>query len=1387
MLVVKPYCFALALFAVQIVGAATSNCTSWSNRFQTDLEGVCVCSEATCDTIYNGHLYLSGTEAGVFSTSKAGDRLTFSTVEMETAANDAADFTIDTTTTYQSIIGFGGAFTDASAINTYLLDSGLQDILVDAYFGDDGLQYTIGRIPIGSTDFSLTIYSYNDVEGDLAMDNFSIDMDKAKKIPFIQRAMSTSSRGMKLYASSWAPPAWMTTENTTINCAVQGYPGGEYWKALALYYSKFVTAYENEGVPIWAITTQNEPTEQFAFKYWQSLRFNVTTERDFIKRDLGPQMKADHPDLKVIMMDDQKDLLLDWDATLLDEDSAQYVSGAGVHWYKNLDFLVDTAGNFDDLTTFHESYPDLFILATEACEGYLLDGIVTGAGPTLQNPTFAWQRAQIYARDIIGDLAHYASGWTDWNLVLNTTGGPSWVDNLVDSPILIDEEGGAEFYKQPMFYAMGHFSKFLPPDSVRVDLTASTSASSTLTKVDRVAFLTPDNQVVFVLSNRDSSAHNITVSLSSQHLSTSVTLGALSIKTIIIGEIEGNTTDAPSTTQDIEGVCVCNATTCDTISTEYLFLSNREAGLFQTSKAGDRLAYSTLDLDDSSDNAADLIIDSTTTYQEIIGFGGAFTDAAAINIYLMDTAVQQLILDAYFSDTGLQYSLGRIPIASTDFSEYVYSYNPSVDDFEMTNFSIDVDKSPLSNKLDLIQRALNKTTSASRNLTFFASSWAPPLWMTTSNTTLNCEMNGYPGGEYWEALALYCSKFIDAYEAEGVPIWGLTTQNEPMKQELATKFWQSLRFNTSTERDFIKRDLGPLMKENHPDLKIIILDDQKDLLLDWNASLLDEEARSYVSGVGVHWYKNLDFAFGTSGDFDDLATFYAEYPDIFILATEACEGSLVKGLGTGVGTNLFDYSNTTWQRGENYARDIINDLASYASGWTDWNLVLNTTGGPNWADNQVDAPILVDEEGGTEFYKQPMYYVMGHFSKFLVPGSVQVALKVNSDASSTLEDIDRVAFLTPDDQLVVVLSNRDSKEKNIRMSLSAEERALTVVLPANAVQTVLFPAFGDESQSSEASSTSSARVDMQESEPGAIDIVDEFVPHLTLFLDFIMRTANSYIAAMLAAAAVSTTAAHRMHHAHAMRGLQMDMGSMDMGSMDMTSTSTESSSTMSTHSSMDMASMDMSSSSITSDEDFTCPVCGMSTKDMGYDNDNHISFAHGQTIYTCGMAARSFDDYSFDLTDTSYLAANVAEFIINSTDASAYAKCEDSCDECANGIMDPVTGDEITTDNYQYVCLNNGQKIYFASTDSKAEYLNNVNSEPRYLVDTIICENEACSDAKNITVLSAAAQAFVPDLSSSSSTGSTAASGSSAAVSVNSPAGLSVAVVTVLAAIAAMV
>ncbi|CAH0517327.1 unnamed protein product [Peronospora belbahrii] len=172
--------------------------------------------------------------------------------------------------------------------------------------------------------------------------------------------------------------------------------------------------------------------------------------------------------------------------------------------------------------------------------------------------------------------------------------------------------------------------------------------------------------------------------------------------------------------------------------------------------------------------------------------------------------------------------------------------------------------------------------------------------------------------------------------------------------------------------------------------------------------------------------------------------------------------------------------------------------------------------------------------------------------------------------------------------------------------------------------------------------------------------------------------------------------------------------------------------------------------------DYTCPVCGMSTLESGYDNANYVTMMNGQKIYSCGMAPRPFPNYDSDLTDTAYLAANMAEFIVNPTDADAYVKCTNDCRECSDNISDPVSGDAITTANYVYVCLKNGQKIYFASQDNRNSYLTRVNTEPRYLVDSVICSGSACTDAKTITTLSLAAQSFVADNPPASASGTTA-------------------------------
>lgn len=520
---------------------ATAVCSSWSSLYQDTLEGVCVCNETQCDSVGHDYKTLTAGQVGVYTTAKDGQRLTYTVANIDESPKDNPTYSIEVETQHQTMIGFGGGFTDSAAINVYKLSSKLQQLVLEQYFSDTGLEYTLGRIPIGSSDFSTSEYSYNDVVDDFEMKHFSIDVDKvpnSHKIEMIQRALNMTSREIKMFASSWAPPTWMTNENRTIDCTLKGSPGEKYWEAMALYYSKFLDAYAKEGIDFWAMTVQNEPAKNaLVTPQWQTLRLTAEEERDFIKLDLGPLMAKNYPNLKLIAGDDQKPGILDRAAPFEDPDTIKYLSGLGVHWYRNLDFMLPLAGDFKKLSDFAEQYPSMFILGTEACEGYLPSNLLgTGKGPSLDDPDKAWKRAENYARDIIEDMNNMAAGWVDWNLVLDTDGGPNWAKNFVDAPILVDEQNGAEFYKQPMFYIMGHFSKFIPPNSKRIEF----PKTETLSDFHRCAFVTPDNQIVMQFLNRDSD--EVTISVKQTDSSTfTLTLPGHSMQTVILPASEDTT------------------------------------------------------------------------------------------------------------------------------------------------------------------------------------------------------------------------------------------------------------------------------------------------------------------------------------------------------------------------------------------------------------------------------------------------------------------------------------------------------------------------------------------------------------------------------------------------------------------------------------------------------------------------------------------------------------------------------------------------------------------------------------------------------------------------------------------------------------------------------
>lgn len=383
-------------------------------------------------------------------------------------------------------------------------------------------------------------------------------------------------------------------------------------------------------------------------------------------------------------------------------------------------------------------------------------------------------------------------------------------------------------------------------------------------------------------------------------------------------------------------------------------------------------------------------VETQTKYQEIIGFGGAFTESAAFVVAHMSPEKRAEMIAAYFEPgAGIGYSVCRTHMNSCDFSLGNYSCDDVAGDYELRHFTIDRDRRYL---IPFIKSALEVKGEPFK---LFISPWSPPGWMKT-----NHQMNqgGQLRDDCKEAWALFFAKFIKAYETEaGIPVWGLTVQNEPD----VTQTWDSCRYSGAAERDFVRDYLGPgLQREGLGDKKIIVWDHNRDLLYERAREILtDPRAAQYVWGIGFHWYSGTDF--------ENVARTHQAFPAQKLLLTEGCWEDGVK-LGQ-------------WDRGERYGHHIIGDLSHWANGWVDWNMVLDPTGGPNHAGNLCDAPIIADPVTDAVHY-QSSYYYLGHFSKFIQPGAYRVASHCSEDRLET------AAFENPDGSVVTIVLNRSDRE-----------------------------------------------------------------------------------------------------------------------------------------------------------------------------------------------------------------------------------------------------------------------------------------------------------------------------------------------------------------------
>ena len=474
--------------------------------------------------------------------------------------------------------------------------------------------------------------------------------------------------------------------------------------------------------------------------------------------------------------------------------------------------------------------------------------------------------------------------------------------------------------------------------------------------------------------------------------------------------------------------CVCNQTYCDTINTKIPVPLN-SVSVFTSTKSGQRFKFSIKSLkpigEIGKSDELELLIDKSSKFQPIKGFGGALTDSASINIKSLSETTQEMLLQSYFGEYGIEYNMIRIPMASCDYSTRQYTYLDTKDDFNLTTFALA--KEDTDYKIPLINIIKNITQ---RKISFYGTPWTAPAWMKTNNNEIGRGwLLGKAGDKYHKTWAKYFVKFLDEYKKAGIKFWGLTAQNEPSNGLLIKSTWQSTGFTAEMQRDFIKSDLGPALQENgYGDVKLMILDDQRIFLPSWAQVVLsDADASKYVSGIGVHWYWN---SFIGPNALTDTHNFY---PSKFILATEACSKTPPpEALGH-------------WQTGVDYSNDILDNLNNWAVGWVDWNLSLNLTGGPNWANNFDDSPIIVNKTGN-EFYKQPSYYHMGHFSKFILEGSYRI--HVSSSKTSTLK---YTAAENPDGQAVLIILNTSGN--SIDAKVIDKNSYFLINIPPNSIQT----------------------------------------------------------------------------------------------------------------------------------------------------------------------------------------------------------------------------------------------------------------------------------------------------------------------------------------------
>lgn len=403
-------------------------------------------------------------------------------IAMAEGASLPDDVKIDTRATYQTMVGFGAAITDASAwlLQNRMTGAQRTALLRELFGPPPGLNMAMSRLTIGASDFSLKPYTLDDMPAgdvDPSLAHFNVTPNLHDVIPTVQEALQIHP-GLRIIASPWSAPAWMKTSGNLIS----GELLPAYESAYADYLVRYVETYRSYGIPIFALTVQNEPA--FEPATYPGMGMTAAARDRFIAQDLGPALARRAPQTHILEWDHN------WDApqqpldVLADPDAARYVKGIAWHCYRG------TPSAQNDV---HRAHPDKDAYITE-CSG--------GDWESARNGELL-----LFARDVLlAGIRQWARGVVYWNLALDEQHGPhSGGCDLCKGLVTVDSQTGA-VSRNDEYYAFAHFSRFVEPGAVRV------GSSETDKKLNNVAFKNPsDGSLVLVVVNSHLGARDIAV------------------------------------------------------------------------------------------------------------------------------------------------------------------------------------------------------------------------------------------------------------------------------------------------------------------------------------------------------------------------------------------------------------------------------------------------------------------------------------------------------------------------------------------------------------------------------------------------------------------------------------------------------------------------------------------------------------------------------------------------------------------------------------------------------------------------------------------------------------------------------------------------------------